>query len=194
MNIDRVTGGRAVVAGHIISNNMDIFAANERDANFLYLNKSGQYENVAEAYDIEDIFENGRGTALSDVLYRGRLDIITGNWESNHRIYVLNDNKFEDISEEPFNIRSRVRTVISADFDNDGYDEIFVNNIGQANRLYKILDNGILKRIPFEIGRLPRGYGTGAAVADIDNDGILELLIAHGESKEQPIEIFKANA
>ena len=193
LNIDRVTGGRAVVAGHIISDNMDIFAANERDANFLYLNKSGQFENVAEAYDIEDIFENGRGTALSDVLYRGRLDIITGNWESNHRIYVLNENKFEDISEEPFNIRSRVRTVISADFDNDGYDEIFVNNIGQANRLYKILDNGILKRIPFEIGRLPRGYGTGAAVADIDNDGVLELLIAHGESKEQPIEIFKAN-
>ena len=91
LNIDRVTGGRAVVAGHIISDNMDIFAANERDANFLYLNKSGQFENVAEAYDIEDIFENGRGTALSDVLYRGRLDIITGNWESNHRIYVLND-------------------------------------------------------------------------------------------------------
>ena len=50
-----------------------------------------------------------------------------------------------------------------------------------------------MKRIPFEIGRLPRGYGTGAAVADIDNDGVLELLIAHGESKEQPIEIFKAN-
>ena len=40
---------------------------------------------------------------------------------------------------------------------------------------------------------MQNGYGTGAAVADIDNDGILELLIAHGERKEQPLKIYKAN-
>ena len=193
LGIDRITGGRAVIAGHILTKNMDIFAANERDSNFLYLNDNGKFKNVAKKYNIEDRFENGRGTTLSDVLYRGRLDIITGNWESNHRIFALDEDKFEDISQEPFNIRSRVRTIISADFDNDGYDEIFINNIGQPNRLYKIMENGILKRINFTTGRLQNGYGTGAAVADIDNDGILELLIAHGERKEQPLKIYKAN-
>ena len=35
--------------------------------------------------------------------------------------------------------------------------------------------------------------GTGAAVADIDNDGILELLISHGESGLQPLSLYKAN-
>ena len=193
LGIDRITGGRAVIAGHILTKNMDIFAANERDSNFLYLNDNGKFKNVAKKYNIEDRFENGRGTTLSDVLYRGRLDIITGNWESNHRIFALDGDKFEDISQEPFNIRSRVRTIISADFDNDGYDEIFVNNIGQPNRLYKILEDGVLKRINFTTGRLSSGYGTGAAVADIDNDGILEILIAHGERKAQPLKIYKAN-
>jgi len=37
------------------------------------------------------------------------------------------------------------------------------------------------------------GRGTGAAVADIDGDGILELLISHGESGAQPLSLFKAN-
>ena len=35
--------------------------------------------------------------------------------------------------------------------------------------------------------------GTGAAVADIDGDGILELLISHGESGYQPLTLYKAN-
>ena len=30
-------------------------------------------------------------------------------------------------------------------------------------------------------------------MADIDNDGILELLITHGETAEQPLSMFKAN-
>lgn len=40
----------------------------------------------------------------------------------------------------------------------------------------------------------PDGLGTGAAVADIDGDGILELLICHGESAPQPLSLFKASA
>ena len=39
LNINRITGGRAVIAGHILSNYMDIFAANERGPNFLYINE-----------------------------------------------------------------------------------------------------------------------------------------------------------
>ena len=36
------------------------------------------------------------------------------------------------------------------------------------------------------------GLGTGAAVADIDGDGVLELLISHGESGAQPLSLYKA--
>ena len=193
LKINRITGGRAVVAGHILSNYMDIFAANERGPNFLYKNENGTYKDVAKTLGVEDTFENGRGTTLTDFLYRGKLDIVSGNWNGEHRIFLNNKNKFNDIANSEFKIPSRVRTIISADFDNDGFDEIFVNNIGEPNKLFKILSDGELKQIQLSNGLEPLGLGTGAAVADIDNDGILELLVSHGESGLQPLSLYKAN-
>ena len=193
LNIDKITGGRAVVAGQIVSDRVDIFAANERGPNFLYQNKNGIFNDVAGEKKIQDVFQNGRGTALTDFYYNGQLDIVTGNWNGYHRIFVKQGNKFYDKSSLQFKSPTLIRTIISADFDNDGYDEIFMNNIGQANKLFKILDGGILEEIPLGNALEPKGLGTGSAVADIDNDGVLELLVSHGESGTQPLSLFKAN-
>ena len=193
LNINRITGGRAVVSGHILSNQMDIFAANERGPNFLYINENGTFKEAAENLGVEDTFENGRGTTLTDFLYRGKLDIVSGNWNGEHRIFLNEENKFNDVATDAFKKPSRVRTVISADFDNDGFDEIFINNIGEPNKLFKILSDGELKQIQLSNGLEPFGLGTGAAVADIDNDGVLELLVSHGESGQQPLSLYKAN-
>ena len=193
LKIDKITGGRAVVAGHILSNKMDIFAANERGPNFLYFNDKDQFYNVSTEYNTDDVLQNGRGTTLSDFLYRGSLDIINGNWEGFHRIFVNNEITFNDMASKEFRIPSRIRTIISADFDNDGYDEIFMNNIGEPNKLFKILENGKITQIKISNALEKNGLGTGAAVADIDNDGILELLISHGESGPQPLSLFKSN-
>ena len=43
-----------------------------------------------------------------------------------------------------------------------------MNNIGEPNKLFKILDDGLIEQIPLDVGLEPNGYGTGAAVADID--------------------------
>ena len=48
--MDKVTGGRAVVSGHILTDRADIFAANERGANFLLKNNNGKFEDVAFEY------------------------------------------------------------------------------------------------------------------------------------------------
>ena len=193
LGIDKITGGRAVISGNILSGRSDIFAANERGENFLYYNNNGNFVELAKDYAVDDTFQNGRGTALSDIYYRGRLDILTSNWEGPHRAFVLKNNKFVDIADKQFSAPSRIRTVISADFDNDGYDEVFMNNIGEPNKLFKILDNGEFKEISIRNALETNGLGTGAAVADIDGDGILELLISHGESGYQPLTLYKAN-
>ena len=193
LKIDKITGGRAVVAGNIISGKIDIFAANERGKNFLYYNSDGFFQDIAEDYRVDDQYENGRGTALTDILYRGRLDLVTSNWNGYHRAYVLEDNKFKDIATPTYNIPTRIRTVISADFDNDGYDEIFMNNIGEPNKLFKIKENGFFEEIKIQNAYESNGLGTGAAVADIDEDGILELLVSHGESGMQPLTMYKAD-
>ena len=192
LNLDNITGGRAVVSGHILTDRSDIFEANERGANFLLKNNDGVFEDVAFDYRVDDVIQNGRGTALADIMYRGRLDIISGNWQGYHRAYVLKNDQFKDIGSSKFDKPSRIRTIISADFDNDGYDEVFMNNIAEPNKLFKIRENGRFEEIKLEIALEPDGYGTGAAVADIDNDGILELLVSRGESKEQPLTLYKA--
>ena len=75
LNLDNITGGRAVVSGHILTDRSDIFAANERGANFLLKNNDGVFEDVAFDYRVDDVIQNGRGTALADIMYRGRLDL-----------------------------------------------------------------------------------------------------------------------
>ena len=192
LNLDNITGGRAVVSGHILTERADIFAANERGENFLFKNNNGNFEDVAFDYRLDDAMQNGRGTALSDIYYRGRLDILSGNWLGYHRAWVLENNEFKDIGSKDFDEPSRIRTIISADFDNDGYDEVFMNNIAEPNKLFRIKNGGKFEQINFQVGLEARGYGTGAAVADIDNDGILELLVSHGESREQPLSLYKA--
>jgi len=193
LGINKITGGRAIVSGHILSDRSDIFAANERGDNFLYYNTDGSFTDVAQDYHVEDRYENGRGTALSDILYRGRLDILSSNWDGNHRAYVLEGDKFIDIAKSTYNDPTKIRTVISADFDNDGYDEIFMNNIGEPNKLFKLLDDGKFDEIKIKNGLETFGLGTGAAVADIDGDGILELLVSHGETGLQPLTLYKAD-
>jgi len=105
----------------------------------------------------------------------------------------LEDKKFKDIATPTYNIPTKIRTVISADFDNDGYDEIFMNNIGEPNKLFKIKENGFFEEIKIQNAYESNGLGTGAAVADIDDDGILELLVSHGESGMQPLTMYKAD-
>ena len=56
LKIDQITGGRAIVVGHILSDYNDIFAANERGANFLYRNDNGNFVDVANEFEVQDIF------------------------------------------------------------------------------------------------------------------------------------------
>ena len=51
--------GRAVVAGHILSNNIDILQL-MKDENFLYKNVDGVFYDVASGYNVLDPYENGK--------------------------------------------------------------------------------------------------------------------------------------
>ena len=68
-----------------------------------------------------------------------------------------------------------------------------MNNIGQPNKLFRVLDNNKLEQLELTNALEKTGLGTGGAVADLNGDGILELLIAHGESAPEPLSLFSAN-
>ena len=140
---------------------------------------------------IADAGLNGRGIAVLDADGDGLFDIVYGNWEGPHRLFLQRaGGGFADATPEEMAEPSRIRTVIAADFDNDGMEEIFFNNIGQPNRLFA-WSHGRWTEVEIGDAEEPHGLGTGAAVADIDGDGRLELLISHGESAPQPLSFYR---
>jgi hypothetical protein len=190
--IAQTTGGRSVMSFPILTDRMDIFAGNENGPNFLFRNNGdGTFTDVAQRLGLDDPFENARGVAPLDTSSsdKGFL-IVLGNWEGPHRIFApSSDGMWDDIAPRSLAVPSRVRTVIVADFDNDGYEEIFFNNIGESNRLFGWRGSE-WKMMAIGDANEALGLGTGAAVADLDKDGRLELLISHGESNGQPLTIY----
>ncbi len=190
--VDFAAGGRSAIALPLISKYMDIFTGNEGGANFLFCNRGdGTFEELATELGVNDPLQNARGVVAFDANEDGMFDLIYGNWEGPHRLFIHQPNgHFADAAPPEMALPSRVRTVIAADFDNDGYEEIFFNNIGQPNRLFG-RHNGHWALCDIGDALEAQGLGTGAAVADLDGDGRLELLIAHGESDAQPLTLYR---
>jgi len=189
--LDLVTGGRSVVALPLLSSYMDIFTGNESGPNYLFRNRGdGTFEEIAAECGLDDPFENARGVTALDANNDGLFDLVCGNWEGLHRLFLQShDGRFDNAATPEMAYPSRVRTVIAADFDNDGYEEIFFNNIGEHNRLFGLRNNQ-WTMLPIGDALEPSGLGTGAAVGDFDDDGRLELLVSHGEAGIQPLTLY----
>lgn len=176
--------GRSLLAGPIVTERMDLFVGVERGPNRLFKNSSGHYEEVAAAVGLDDPDTDARGVTLADG------GLVCGSWEGPNRIFEPGpDGTFRDVAPPAFARPTRVRTLTCADFDNDGRDELFVHNMGTENRLFRRVDGGWRKLDPGPAAE-PRGLGTGAAVADFDGDGTLELLLVHGELAAQKLSLF----
>ncbi len=186
------SGGRSAVALPLLTPFVDIFVGNEGGPNFLFVNRGdGTFDEVAEIAGVSDPFEDVRGVTILDANDDGLFDVVYGNWEGPHRLFIQRAlGSFKDATPAEMATPSRIRTVIAADFDNDGYEEIFFNNLGQANRLFG-QRNGLWQLIDIGEAVETIDMGTGAAVGDLDEDGRLELLVAHGESALQPLSLYQ---
>ncbi len=64
------------------------------------------------------------------------------------------------------------------DFDNDGYEDIYVTAIG-GSHLFRNLHNGTFADVTARAGLADSGFPTGAVWFDYDHDGRLDLFVAH---------------
>ncbi|MCR4293571.1 MAG: CRTAC1 family protein [Candidatus Kuenenia sp.] len=66
-----------------------------------------------------------------------------------------------------------------ADYNNDGYLDLYVSNYGGANMLYKNNGNGVFSNVSADAGVDDFGNGAGIAWGDCDNDGYPDLYLVN---------------
>lgn len=139
----------------------------------------------------------GSGIALFDYDNDGRLDIFVVNgariddpmpkgampvkdspkyW--NRLYHQRKDGTFEDVTEKAglAGVGYGMGVAVG-DFDNDGYDDLYVTAFG-GNRLYHNNGNGTFTDVTEKAGVAGSGWSTSAAFFDYDNDGKLDLVVA----------------
>jgi hypothetical protein len=154
----------------------------------------GTWIDVAEIAGVDDI-GHGRGQAWGDIDNDGDFDLFVGNQKGSdtggghNRLFRNNgDGTFNDITAWAGLYESfRTRGVSMADFDNDGYLDIYVVNFGNAlppNHLYRNNGNNTFTEVA-DGTLIAGGEGNGASAswADFDNDGWIDIFVVGGSSE-----------
>jgi hypothetical protein len=139
----------------------------------------------------------GSGVALFDYDNDGRLDIFFGNGAriddpmspgtepkkdgpkyTNRLFHQKSDGTFEDVTERAGLAGTGYTTGVAVgDYDNDGYEDLFVAGFGK-NTLYHNNGDGTFTDVTATAGVEGSGWSTSAAWIDYDNDGKLDLIVA----------------
>lgn len=82
--------------------------------------------------------------------------------------------------------------VVFADYDNDGWLDLYVANDSSPNYLYKNNKDGTFSDVSFETGTNYSGNGDeqgsmGVAFSDYDNDGLLDIFVTNFESEQNTL-------
>jgi len=183
----------------------DIFLANDTQPNKLYLNRgNGTFEEKAVASGVafseDGIARAGMGVDAGDYDRSGHPSLIISNFANQMLSLYHNEGNGLFVDEAP---RSEVgrNTLVTLgfacfffDYDNDGWPDIFIadghieNEVERVQKrvkyaepphLFRNLGGGKFQEVTEALGAAfaaPR-VGRGAAYADIDNDGALDLLL-----------------
>ncbi len=131
----------------------------------------------------------GSGCAFIDYNNDGWQDILLVNgmdWPGHKRrtsypaLYRNNKNgTFTDVTRESgLAIEMYGMGTAIGDFDNDGWDDIFISALG-PDHLFKNLGNGKFVEVTQKAGLVNADYGSSAAWLDYDKDGDLDLFICN---------------
>jgi hypothetical protein len=142
----------------------------------------------AKDYIIDEV---GSGAAWFDYDNDGRLDLLLVNGSTRERakqggdplaaLYHNEGNgRFTDVTAgSGLTRRGWGMGACVADYDNDGFDDVYVTSAVGTNVLYRNNRNGTFTDATRPAGVGDTGWSTGCAFGDYDRDGHVDLYVAH---------------
>jgi enediyne biosynthesis protein E4 len=118
---------------------MDLYAGNSNGPNNLYVNNgNGTFTEAAATYGVADPFSSF-SCGWADFDNDGDLDLYVANGQPNaDKLYRNDGSTFTDVAAAVGTNDTRHSSCISwGDFDNNGFMDVYLNNNGTENRLYK---------------------------------------------------------
>ncbi len=194
-----------VIADFDVDGDPDVYVANDTTANFLFLNDGNRHFQERAllrgcAVSGDGLFQASMGLAIGDYDRNGFLDIYSTHYydESNTLYRNLGPKGFQDVTAR---LGLHVPTLhvlafgtVMHDFDLDGWQDLFVTN----GHVENYVDNPIHRMPPQlfsfdgtrwierskEAGEFFSGeyVGRGVASLDFDDDGDLDVVVAHQNS------------
>ncbi|MGA0434833.1 MAG: FG-GAP-like repeat-containing protein [Flavobacteriales bacterium] len=159
----------------------DIYVGTKFAANSLFRNVGDMhFEEVAVPAGVADP-STTNAVIWGDFNNDGWLDLVTGNYLQANRLYLnLGDGTFEDATAS-WNAGNEgpCRSLHAADFDQDGWLDLYVVNINSHNAMLRNVGGTGFENITFPTNTVDTGIGMGALFFDSDNDGDVDLYLTH---------------
>lgn len=142
----------------------------------------------------------GSGCAFIDYDNDGRPDILLiqsmdfpGQFHRHtmQKLYHNNgDGTFTDVTRRAgLDIEMYGMGVAVGDYDNDGYDDIYITGLGESRLLHNER-NGTFKDVTKYAGVNNTGFGASAAWVDYDRDGLLDLFVCNYVKWSEKTDIY----
>ena len=164
---------------------LDVFVANNIGyANFLYRNEgNGTFTKILNDPIVSDL-GYAHGAAWGDYNNDGYLDLFVASFFASRFNLLYKNNGDGTFTLDGNNaVAKEAASSVNgfwADYNNDGYLDLFVaNDNGENNLLYKNTGNGNFEKITSGDIVNDGGYSVGASWADYNNDGYLDLFVAN---------------
>ncbi len=161
----------------------DAYFSSPSGPNHLCKNIDGQrFDIVTSAAGVE-VLEQSIASLWLDINNDSYLDLYVSIVNENDRLFINNgDETFTDITLDAGIYNAKVtKSVNAADFNNDGWIDIYVTNFNSENILWINQQNNTFQNEIYLSGALDAGPSMGTVCFDYDKDGDLDIFLVHDQ-------------
>jgi hypothetical protein len=143
-------------------------------------NCDGTFTDVTVAAGLARPATSSQTAAWTDIDNDGLIDLFIGNEDAPAQLFRNRGNgTFEDIAQSAGVARTAfTKAVHAGDFDNDGFQDLYVSNLRGANLLYRNNHDRTFTEVAKAAGVLGADRGFPAWFFDYDNDGWDDLFVS----------------